>query len=745
MSETQSPTLSVVMPAHNEEGAIEDAIRDLQEYVFTVVPESEAIIVDDGSRDRTGEILDRLAESDSRLRVIHQAQGGHGRALRTGMDAARGEYLFLLDSDRQIPLDAFGSLWGAAQGRDGVFGVRAARNDPKVRLLLSRFIRLAIALFFKVRLKDPNVPFKVLRRQIWLDARELIPRDTLAPSLFLAIHTRHRGHEIIELDVRHRERETGAASLRHWKLLKFCLRAFRQLLQFRRALASEGRPRGRAEARLGGTRPKSPYLPDPEAGASAGDPQCTPFGDPGAAREAATDPAPRAGLLGRALRNLNEFWAPPAVDSPTSSVPTATLAGLLFLLLFARNPNTLLSPHFWAEDGAVFFKDQLELGFFGAALKPLAGYTHLAPRVVAGLASLFPWRFAPLIYAVSALAVASLIGAWFSRKEYRHVVPNDWLRAAICIGVACAPTGTEILGSIANLQWYLFWLGYLLLIAPLPRSNSGRITTLATWFLIGLTAPGVAAFLPVWLLRIWIRRDLRERMFSLACLVPILYGASLVRTLPVGIVSEPVPAIWALLRGTAGLFCWRVATEALFGESGLVELAGRLKSLLPLLSICGLVACSLILCRRGTAKQKTWLILSAVILWLMLNVIVMGRPEMVVQVALYRTGWGGGRYFYAPVCILIVLFFASLGAARGWLRALVAPFVFAVAVSSSLLFRVPQSENLNWRGYAAALEQARESGATEVVTFPVNPAWWPERVVRIRFVEGRPTPSDDSH
>jgi len=236
MSETSTPILSVVMPAHNEEEAIEAAVRDLQEHVFPIVPGSEAIVVDDGSRDQTGEILDRLAESEPRAKVIHQQQGGHGRALRTGMDAARGEFLFLLDSDRQIPVEAFGALWDAAQGRDGAFGVRAARNDPKVRLMLSWFIRRAIALFFRASLRDPNVPFKVLRRQIWLDARELIPEDTLAPSLFLAVYTRERGHEIIELDVHHRERETGTVSLRHWKLLKFCLKAFRQLLEFRRTL-----------------------------------------------------------------------------------------------------------------------------------------------------------------------------------------------------------------------------------------------------------------------------------------------------------------------------------------------------------------------------------------------------------------------------------------------------------------------------------------------------------------------------
>ena len=75
------PTLSVVMPAYNEEAAIADAVRDVQTHVFPVVPDAELIVVDDGSRDRTGALLDDLAAREPRLRVLHQANAGHGPAL----------------------------------------------------------------------------------------------------------------------------------------------------------------------------------------------------------------------------------------------------------------------------------------------------------------------------------------------------------------------------------------------------------------------------------------------------------------------------------------------------------------------------------------------------------------------------------------------------------------------------------------------------------------------------------------
>jgi glycosyltransferase involved in cell wall biosynthesis len=230
--------LSVVMPAYNEEGAIRDAVRDVQTHVLDRLPGADMIVVDDGSRDRTGAILDQLALADPRVRIVHQPNGGHGSALRRGLDEAGGEWVFLIDSDRQIPLDAFMKLWDAAQGRDGAFGMRTQRHDPRLRLWLTRVVRGSLGMMFGVRLYDANVPCKLLRRAAWLQAAPLIPRDTLAPSLFLAVFMKKRGMNVAEVGVQHLERTTGTVSIRRWKLFKFCWKACRQMVAFRARLAS---------------------------------------------------------------------------------------------------------------------------------------------------------------------------------------------------------------------------------------------------------------------------------------------------------------------------------------------------------------------------------------------------------------------------------------------------------------------------------------------------------------------------
>jgi dolichol-phosphate mannosyltransferase len=229
--------VSVIMPAYNEEGGIREAIAAVQANVLTPVPGAELIVVNDGSRDATGKILDEIAATDARVRVVHKANGGHGPAIMTGLAAARGDYVFLIDSDNQIPLESFASLWREAlTGRDGAFGVRRVRKDAELRRVLTVFIRLSLSMLFGVSVYDANVPYKLLRRSLWKEARRHIPEGTLAPSLFLAVFVMRRRFDIALVDVPHKDRETGTVSIRRWKLVKFCWRAFQQLLQFRTSL-----------------------------------------------------------------------------------------------------------------------------------------------------------------------------------------------------------------------------------------------------------------------------------------------------------------------------------------------------------------------------------------------------------------------------------------------------------------------------------------------------------------------------
>lgn len=225
------------MPAYNEEECIAATLDEIRCNILDVVESSCLLVVNDGSRDGTGPALDALAEQDQRIQVYHKKNGGHGSAVLAGLDRVNSDYVFLIDSDRQIPLTDFLDFWKEiTTGKDAVFGVRRQRHDPQIRIWLTAFIRMLMPLMFGVKLFDANVPFKLISRSVWNEARTVIPDDTLTPSLFLAIYVKLKGFKVVEIPVTHRERATGTVSIKRWKLLSFCFRAFLQTLAFRRRI-----------------------------------------------------------------------------------------------------------------------------------------------------------------------------------------------------------------------------------------------------------------------------------------------------------------------------------------------------------------------------------------------------------------------------------------------------------------------------------------------------------------------------
>ena len=221
------------MPCYNEAELIESAVLEVVGAVLDAHPDSELIVVNDGSRDRTGEILDLLAADDSRIHVIHQVNQGHGAALLTGLAVASGQFLCLIDSDRQMPLDSLLRLLGGCGASGGALGVRRVRRDPVHRLVLSRLIELAIRTCFGVWVRDGNIPYKVFHRRLWDDCKGLLPEGCLAPSLCLAIIWEVKGEALMRLPVEHRQRPGGKSVLGLVRLFKFCRKGFAQLLELR--------------------------------------------------------------------------------------------------------------------------------------------------------------------------------------------------------------------------------------------------------------------------------------------------------------------------------------------------------------------------------------------------------------------------------------------------------------------------------------------------------------------------------
>jgi glycosyltransferase involved in cell wall biosynthesis len=215
---TPPPALSVIVPAFNEEALLEDALRRLHCTLDELRIAAEIIVVNDGSRDRTGMIADRVAAELSGIVVCHQPNQGIGGAFRTGAAHATGEYLILWPAD--MPADAADLRPYTAQfGRaDVIVGVRQTRigYNPLMRFNAWLYPKL-VASLFDLRVRDVNW-IHAYRRSCFLEIR-LTQRGIpmLAEAL---VRLRDLGASFAEVEVAMKPRLGGVPSASRWRVMR---------------------------------------------------------------------------------------------------------------------------------------------------------------------------------------------------------------------------------------------------------------------------------------------------------------------------------------------------------------------------------------------------------------------------------------------------------------------------------------------------------------------------------------------
>lgn len=234
--------LAVVIPVYNEEAVIEEVItswgRFLQAYLGPQTP-FRIVVVNDGSKDSTPQILDRLSPALPFLQVVHQKNSGHGAAVLNGYKIAAGlapEWVFQTDSDNQFLPDDFPKLWERRGESNFILGHRQKRYDDANRLVITRIVRAVNLALFGVYIVDSNIPYRLIKGDYLPKLLAALPPNPFAPNIFLSVLAKLDGNDLMSIPVTHKERETGQVSIIKWKLLKVCLRTTRELAEFSASL-----------------------------------------------------------------------------------------------------------------------------------------------------------------------------------------------------------------------------------------------------------------------------------------------------------------------------------------------------------------------------------------------------------------------------------------------------------------------------------------------------------------------------
>lgn len=204
-------TLSLILPSHNEEGNIEIVVRRALMVLPHFCEDFEILIVNDGSRDSTGAIINRLAEEDSRVRPIHHSVNrGYGGALKTGFDASTMAYVMFMDADRQFDIADIRLLAPFVPLFDIVAGFRMERSDPIHRRINAEIFNLAVRILFGVHMRDLDCAFKIFRGDL-LRSLDLTTSGALINAEMQA-KLRRQGATLVQIGVPHYARVAGQAT-----------------------------------------------------------------------------------------------------------------------------------------------------------------------------------------------------------------------------------------------------------------------------------------------------------------------------------------------------------------------------------------------------------------------------------------------------------------------------------------------------------------------------------------------------
>jgi glycosyltransferase involved in cell wall biosynthesis len=231
------PGISVFLPSHNEEANVERVVSGYVREMPRIADDFEVIVVDDGSRDRTGAIADRMAAADPHVRVVHHpVNRGYGGAVISGIRAARMPYVLLSDGDGQFDPAEVAKLAAFMPEYDVVVGFRARRADHLIRKLNGAAWTALVRMLLGITIGDIDCGFKLFKRE-FLDAMELKARGAMISTELMA-RLAGSGARVKEVEVTHLPRLAGEQSGANVRVVA---RAFKELFALYSDLRAERR------------------------------------------------------------------------------------------------------------------------------------------------------------------------------------------------------------------------------------------------------------------------------------------------------------------------------------------------------------------------------------------------------------------------------------------------------------------------------------------------------------------------
>jgi glycosyltransferase involved in cell wall biosynthesis len=215
----RAPGLSVFFPAYNDSGTIGSLVICARQTAASLTDDFEVIVVNDGSADRTAQIIDELARTYPEVKAVHHPRNrGYGAALRSGFAAATRELVFYTDGDAQYDPTEIPILWRALRSDvDLVNGYKISRSDPRHRILIGRIYHHTVKLLFGLKVRDVDCDFRLMRRSIF----DRVSLETSSGVICLEMMKKIQdaGFSVAEVPVHHYHRVYGKSQFFNFRRL----------------------------------------------------------------------------------------------------------------------------------------------------------------------------------------------------------------------------------------------------------------------------------------------------------------------------------------------------------------------------------------------------------------------------------------------------------------------------------------------------------------------------------------------
>jgi glycosyltransferase involved in cell wall biosynthesis len=228
-------SISVFFPCYNEQDNVARTTERAIAVLEKLNADYEAIIVDDGSKDATGQIADKIAAQNKRVRVVHHPTNlGYGAALQSGFRSAAKELVFYTDGDGQFDMSEMPPLLPLIKQYDIVSCYRLNRQDNMIRKINAWCWTKLVCFLFRMKIRDIDCAFKLYKREIF-DNIKMTSTGALIDTEILARATR-KGYTVTQRGVHHYPRTAG---IQTGAKLGVIIRAFRELFKLYNQIKKE--------------------------------------------------------------------------------------------------------------------------------------------------------------------------------------------------------------------------------------------------------------------------------------------------------------------------------------------------------------------------------------------------------------------------------------------------------------------------------------------------------------------------